>query len=325
MNMTRRLVGVALAAVATIAVALPISTGAAVGAPAPAANPVEQNKVKPNKNLPLVYVGSGIETEQLAQTFAVPMRMRGYDVHVFLTNDAADPANNPFFTIRGNSAKLGRFVDAIAKRTGKQVNVVGASQTGIVIRYWLKYYGGQKHTRTAVLLSGMIKGSPYQSTWLEQGKCPPSDRLQYLPPKLRKVNPTPACLEQAMAGKQINALNSPSEALPGVRYVNITTMQEEEAAPFWINLMDGPGNYTNVVTQNLCPNDPVIHTTLTVLPSMQSLIDSALRGGRPKMDCMVPVIPGAPTLKSTIKVVKNPPGARMPTGTNPPAWFKALH
>lgn len=306
----RRLTALIVTALASVALMVPAS---GVATSAPSAGP---------SRVPLVYVASAIETAQLAETFAAPMRMRGYDVHVFLTKDDADPANNPFYSIRGNSAKLGRYVRALARRTGQsKVDVVGASQTGLVIRYWLKYYGGAQRARTVVLLSGLVKGSPYQAQWLRQGKCPPADRLGYLPPQYRKVNPTPACEEEAMGSKVVTALNTPTEALPGVRYVNVTTLQEEEAAPYWINLMSGPGNYRNVVTQNLCPNDPVVHLSMTLTPSMQSLVDSALRGGPLKMDCMVPVVPGAPTLKDTIKPLTSPPGISLPPGYRVPAGF----
>ncbi|NMO03941.1 lipase [Gordonia sp. TBRC 11910] len=320
MNLTRRCASIALAVVATVVVALPTSTAVvaqAAPAPVPATTPVKQN-VK----IPLIYVASAIETATLAESFATPMRLRGYDVHVFTTKDDNDPANNPFYTIRGNSAKLGRFVTALSRKTGqKRFDVVGASQTGLVIRYWLKYYGGQQMARNVVLLSGIVKGSPYQAQWLRQGKCPPPDRLQYLPPQYRKVNPTPACAEEAMGSKVVNALNTPREALPGIRYTNITTLQEEEAAPYWINLMSGPGDYRNVITQNLCPNDPVVHINMTLLPSMQSLVDSALRGGRLTMDCMVPVVPGVPTLRDTIKPLKSPPGISLPSGYPVPRGY----
>ncbi|GAB18009.1 triacylglycerol lipase [Gordonia effusa NBRC 100432] len=320
MNLSRRLATVAMAVVATVAVVVPATaTSVAQAAPAPAVAPTP---VKLNKKVPVVYVASSIETAQLAETFATPMRMRGYDVHVFLTKDDNDPANSPFYTIRGNSAKLGRYVAALSKKTGqKKFDIVGASQTGLVTRYWLKYYGGQKFARNVVLLSGIIKGSPYQAQWIRQGKCPPADRMQYLPKQYRKVNPTPACEEEAMGSKVVRALNTPREALPGIKYFNITTLQEEEAAPYWINLMSGPGDYRNIITQNLCPNDPVVHLSMTVQPSVQSLVDSALRGGPLKMDCMVPVIPGAPTLKDTIKVLKSPPGVKLPPGYKVPAGF----
>ena len=245
------------------------------------------------------------------------MQARGYEVFTFQTNDPKDPYNNPFVRIRSNAAKLGRWADALSKRTGhKKFDVVTISQTGIVSRYWLKYYGGQKLVRKAVILSGMILGSPYQAQWLRQGKCPPADRLQYVPAQYRKMNPTPACREQAMGGAEITALNTPTQALPGITYYNITTLREEESAPFWINLMTGPGRYRNIVTQDLCPNDPIVHTTLTIAPSMQSLIDSLLRSGVPQMACMTP---SSPAMK--VRPLRTPPGIKLPAGTVMPPQF----
>lgn len=307
MTQTRLVTALVAALTVLLAVVVPLQAGTATAAPSAA-------------KVPLIYVASSMEDATLAQSFVTPMRMRGYDVHVFYTNDPKDPANNPFVSIKGNSRKLGSWVDQLAKRTGaSKFDVVGASQTGLVIRYWLKYFGGAQHARKVVLLSGMIVGSPYQAQWLREGNCPPRDRKQYLPAQYRSMNPTPACGEQAMGGAEITALNTPRQALPGVKYYNITTLQEEEAAPYWINLMTGPGDYRNIVTQNMCPNDPVVHLTLTSTPSVQSLIDSALRGGPLRMDCMVPSVPGAPTLRDSLKPLTTPPGITLPAGTRKPA------
>lgn len=271
----------------------------------------------PVKRLPIIYLASAMENDTLSQLFTAPMRARGYEVYTFQTNDPADPANNPFVTIKGNSAKLGRWADALSKRTGhKKFDLVTISQTGIVGRYWLKDHGGQRLVRKAVILSGMILGSPYQAQWLREGKCPPADRLQYMPPQYRGMNPTPACLQQAMGGQSINALNTPTQALPGITYYNVTTLREEEAAPFWINLMTGPGRYRNIVTQDLCPNDPIVHMTLNIAPSMQSLIDSLLRTGVPAMACMTP---SSPVMK--VVPLRTPPGIALPPGTVMPAQF----
>ncbi|WP_298442623.1 lipase [Gordonia sp. (in: high G+C Gram-positive bacteria)] len=273
------------------------------------------------ERLPIIYVASAIENPALSEAFAAPMRARGYEVYTFQTTDPEDPANNPYVRIKGNAAKLGRWADALSKRTGhRRFDVVAISQTGIVSRYWFKDYGGARLVRKAVILSGMILGSPYQSYWLRQGKCPPADRMQYLPPRYRGMNPTPACLEQAMGGADITALNTPTQALPGITYYNVTTLREEEAAPFWINLMTGPGDYRNIVTQDLCPNDPIVHTTLNIAPSMWSLIDSLLRTGTPRMSCMTP---SAPAIK--VRPVRAPSGIPLPPGTVMPAQFEKYY
>ncbi|GED96913.1 esterase/lipase family protein [Gordonia crocea] len=245
------------------------------------------------------------------------MKARGYEVYTFQSNDPKDPRNNPFVRIKSNAAKLGRWADVLSKSTGHQkFDVVSISQTGILTRYWLKYDGGQKLVRKAVIPSGMILGSPYQAQWLRQGKCPPTDRLQYLPPQYRGMNPTPACHEQAMGGADITALNTPTQALPGITYYNVTTLREEESAPFWINLMTGPGRYRNIVTQDLCPNDPVVHMTLNLLPSMQTLIDSLLRTGVPAMACLLPTSPA-----QKVRPLRTPPGIKLPAGTVMPREF----
>ena len=145
-------------------------------------------------------------------------------------------------------------------------------------RYWLKDFGGARHVRKVVSLSGLIKGSPFQADAVRNGQCPPPGLELLVPPELAK-NPSDACLEMSSEGDEVRRLNTPSEALPGIRYYNITTTLEYDASPYRINLMDGPGDYYNIVTQDLCPNDPVVHLTMTMTPSVQSLVASALKGG----------------------------------------------
>ncbi|MFT3899698.1 MAG: lipase [Gordonia sp. (in: high G+C Gram-positive bacteria)] len=307
--MTRRLVSLALAVF--VAVTLGATTADA----------------RPVTRLPIIYVASAIENPSLSQVFDAPMRARGYSVYTFQTNDPTDPDNNPWLTIRGNSRKLGRWVDALSRRTGhKKFDVVGISQTGLVTRYWLKDFGGQKYIRKAVLLSGLILGSPFQAQLLRKDDCRiPADRRMYLPPKHRNIKRSPGCAEEAMGSNAVNALNTPTQALPGIKYYNVTTLLEEEAAPFWINLMTGPGDYKNIVTQDLCPNDPVVHMTLNVQPAMHSLIDSLLRTGVPRMACDVPVVPGVPTLADTHRVARAPSEAPLPPGTVVPPQFRKYY
>ena len=44
----------------------------------------------------------------------------------------------------------------------------------------------------------------------------------------------------------------PTQALPGIKYFNITTRWDENAFPYTTNLMTGRGDYENLVTQKQC-------------------------------------------------------------------------
>lgn len=272
--------------------AAPAAEAGVVGGPGPAASIDESEK------LPVIYVTGSNEPKQTADAFAASMRRFGLDVHPFMVWEPSDPTTSPYVTVKGNSARIPDFIEKLKAETGHdKFDVVTYSQGGLVTRYWLKDFDGARHVRKVVSLSGLIKGSPFQADALRNGQCPPRGFELFVPPELAK-NPSDACLEMSSEGDEVRRLNTPSEALPGIRYYNITTTLEYDASPYRINLMDGPGDYYNIVTQDLCPNDPVFHLGMTMTPSVQSLVASALKGGPLEMKCMTPDSPpGVPSLK----------------------------
>ena len=258
--------------------------------------------------LPVIYVSASNESRKSAESYADSLRKHGLDVHVFMTWEPNDPTTSPYVTVKGNSARLATYVDKLKEETGHdKFDVVTWSQGGLVTRYWLKDFGGADFVRKAVILSGMIKGSPHHADALRKGQCPPPNARLYVPKELLK-SPSDTCLEMSSEGESIRALNTPSEALPGIKYYAITTKQEINAAPYDINLMDGPGDYTNIITQDLCSNDIVGHGGLTKLPSMQALVSNLLKDDNPTMPCMAPHSPdGLPTLGEIIPSLTSAP------------------
>ncbi|MDL9948875.1 lipase [Gordonia sp. ABSL11-1] len=236
--------------------------------------------------IPVVYVSGSNEVPETAAVPAAALRRAGFDTHVFMTWVPSRPETSPYVTVKGNSRRLAAFVDGVRRKTGaRKVDIVTVSQGGLVTRYWLKEFGGAPSVRRAVILSGMIKGAGFQADALRNGQCPPAGYENFVPAHLRK-NPTDACLEMAMGGAEVTRLNTPTEALPGISYVNITTRRDENATPWQVNLMSGPGTYQNIVLDDHCPRDPLSHYTLTLLPSIQSGVTRALKGERVRFDCM---------------------------------------
>lgn len=91
-------------------------------------------------------------------------------------------------------------------------------------------FDGAGPVRTMATMDGTIKASPWQSRLIKQGWGPKGDAIH----------------EMAKGGPEIAEPNTPTEALPGIRYVNITTMLEIDAAPWAFNRMGGPGDYENL-------------------------------------------------------------------------------
>ena len=214
--------------------------------------------------LPVVYVSGSNETRASAERFATVLRKNGFDTSVFLVHEPKDPSTDPYRTVSGNSKRLPAFVDGVLARThARKVDVVTWSQGGLVTRYWLKYFGGAAHVRSLTSMSGMIKGSPFQRTMLALGACPSAK----------------ACDEMSDTGKRLHALNTPTEALPGIKYFNITTVTEENAFPYTTNLMSGPGDYENLITAPLGDDFPVARPKSLVTVPFQ--IAKEIQGDRP--------------------------------------------
>lgn len=289
------------AAITLLLSSLPVHAG-------DAQSPVTAGSSSTDGPLPVIYVSASSESRSSAEAYADSLRNHGLDVHVFMTWEPDDPSTSPYVTVKGNSARLATFVDKLKQQTGHdKFDVVTWSQGGLVTRYWLKYFGGADFVRKAVILSGMIKGSPHHADALRKGQCPPPNARLYVPQELLK-SPSDTCLEMSSEGESIRSLNTPSEALPGIKYYAVTTKQEINAAPYGINLMDGPGDYTNIITQDLCPNDIVGHGGLTKLPSMQALVSNLLKDDNPTMPCMAPDSPnGLPTLGEIIPPLTSAP------------------
>ncbi|MBV7294632.1 lipase [Corynebacterium sp. TAE3-ERU12] len=217
----------------------------------------------PHEPLPVVYVAGSWQPEWLAQRAANSLRRRGFDVYPCTLHDPERPRTLVTRTVRDISEKLPAFVDEVLTKTGaSQVDVVAYSLGGLVVRYWLKEFGGAEVVRTAVLLSGVVQGSPVEQWLEERGWLPTGDSVS----------------EVARGGDEIKGLNTPQEAVEGVRYVCITTRYEIDAAPYEINFLSGPGEYDNILIQDQLPGEPILHQGLDQLSGVWAGVADALRG-----------------------------------------------
>ena len=83
-------------------------------------------------------------------------------------------------------------------------------------------------------------------------------------------------LAQLMAGSDfLENLNAGGDTVPGVEYTSIATRVDETIQPYTNALLRDPGA-TNVVIQDVCPQDNVAHFTFTYDPTAIGLVLAAL-------------------------------------------------
>lgn len=170
--------------------------------------------------------------------------------------------------------ELAAFVSRVRKATGaNKVDLVGHSQGGTVIAYYLKFRGGARHTTNAVSLAGPVYPPQADSTvrlfsdlslafttfqmgLLQQGNSPSTPRAVF------------------------TDLNRGGIAVRGPKYTTITTRYDEIAFPREISVIPTGKPATrvrNVLLQDICPNDYADHISLAADPNALALIRNVLR------------------------------------------------
>lgn len=199
----------------------------------------------------------------------------GRDVYVFtIENPAALLEQNSVQPLEETSVRFQGFVEDVLRRTGAaKVDIVSHSQSSLLAQYYIKQLGGVNNVDTVVTLSSIAQGSMLGSFAMEFGD-------------LRCLQVT-ICEQLSMGSDFIRDLNSPTDAAPGIRYVNFTSRNEELSFPFENNFMNGPGDVTNVLLQDQCPRDFADHLMLPLYPPLIDGVVQALRGRDIRLQCLV--------------------------------------
>ena len=108
--------------------------------------------------------------------------------------------------------------------------------------------------------------------------------------------PRPECPDCLAPPKDTNfnqAVRLPTPYLPGVRYTNITTRDDEVVTPYSSGLLDGPPgtSVVNIVVQDSCELDHSDHLSITSNRRSAALVLGALD---PDHAPPVPCVPVAP-------------------------------
>ena len=214
-----------------------------------------------------VIIAAGTFGPQVAyEPMAQRLRSAGYQVFIYVI-----PA--PLSPYEDSAATFNTYLNRVLENTGRsKVDIIGHSQGSILARYAMKFLGAATKVDTLVALSGVHYGSTLGNVgvFLGLGDC------------LGIV----ICQQVAQGSEFNKSLNEPNDALPGVHYVNITTIFDEAVIPYTNNLLRGTGDITNVVVQDQCPLRIVGHLLLATDGAVASGISDALAKRPITLDCL---------------------------------------
>jgi triacylglycerol lipase len=238
-----------LALLAVVAAAAVVVAGLVIRANrTPAVHPVAQDRPGPI----LLVPGYGGSLTSLA-TLAATLRRDGRDVTlVALPGKATGDLRDQAKTL-GAAAKA-----AIARTHAASVDVVGYSAGGVVVRLWVKDYGGANLARRVVTL-----GSPHHGTTvagiavdLAPSACPT------------------ACQQLAPDSTLLRGLDGGDETPRGPEWVSIWTTEDQTVVPPDSAVLSGAVDFS---MQSVCPAIHLQHGELPTSPVVIRAVELELQ------------------------------------------------
>jgi triacylglycerol esterase/lipase EstA (alpha/beta hydrolase family) len=197
---------------------------------------------------------------------------------VFAVSYGLDPRTRSFFyrpggTIdaRQSAGEIGAFVDRVLNATGaEQVDFVGHSEGTVTPRWYLERLGGAPNVKRYVALTPLWRGTNVgQAALLRDSGGALSAAV------VNGFNQFCAFCPQAIQGSAfLNDLNADGEAIAGVEHTNIATKYDELVRPYTSGIMRDGG--TNIVLQDVCPDDFSEHGAVAFDPVVIQLVRNAL-------------------------------------------------
>jgi triacylglycerol lipase len=196
-----------------------------------------------------------------------PLRWRleadGYDTYIY------ELPGLGIGDIAETSEPLAGFVDSVLAQTGaSKVDLIGHSQGGLVLRYYIKYLGGDQRVDSAISL-----GAPHYGTALANiGVLLGIGDLFCT-----------SCDQMAVGSSFLNDLNAGDDTIGNVSYTNFYTVYDELVRPVRnATLQDGA---KNVKIQSQCWFRFVEHIGLILDGAVYSGIEDALEHRRIRLNC----------------------------------------
>lgn len=190
-----------------------------------------------------------------------------------------------------SAVELSAFIDRVLAATGAaEVDIVGHSEGSLMPNYYVKFLGGASKVHHYVGLTPLWRGSNVAGL----GTLTSLGRLLGLGPVIDLlVDPVFASGPQFLTGSEfIRRMNQGPVAVPGVTYTMVMTRYDEAVVPYTSGFLNAP-NATNVVLQNICPQDFAGHGMVGFDPNASQVILNALdpAHARPISCAFVPPAP----------------------------------
>lgn len=166
--------------------------------------------------------------------------------------------------IMDSARELGAFTDRVRAATrAAQVDMIGYSQGGIVVRGYLKFFGGANAANPAAnkVKTVVTYAATNHGTTLS-GLATLGGQLGLL--GVVGVLAGQAATDQTIGSPYINALNAGGDTFPGINYTVITTRFDQVSTPYRNSFLTaGPGaTVTNIVLQDGCLVDGSDHLSI---------------------------------------------------------------
>jgi triacylglycerol lipase len=190
-----------------------------------------------------------------------------------------------------SAVELGAFIDRVLGATGAaKVDIVGHSEGSLMPNYYVKFLGGASKVDHYVGLTPLWRGSNVAGlgTLVGLGRMLGLGGIIDL-----LTDPAFASAPQFLVGSEfIQHMNSGPVAVPGVTYTMVMTRYDEAVVPYTSGILDAP-NATNVVLQDLCPQDFAGHGMVGFDPNAAQIVLNALdpAHARPVRCAFVPPAP----------------------------------
>ncbi|HPU13495.1 MAG TPA: alpha/beta fold hydrolase [Aeromicrobium sp.] len=176
-----------------------------------------------------------------------------------------------------SSAEVGAYVDKVLAATGaKEVDLIGHSQGGALIRYYTNLLGGAPKVNQVIALSPSNHPTT-MSGITELGK---TLKLLGVAMDLLELVKMPAAAQQAdkSPGEQslfYRNVNGPAgETIAGENYTTINTKNDEIVTPYTSGEIKAvPGaKVDNITIQNVCKNDNSEHLSLAYSKNVAQIV-----------------------------------------------------
>jgi triacylglycerol lipase len=177
-----------------------------------------------------------------------------------------DYGNGGRGAVRQSAADVSAFIDQVLAATGaEQVDVIGFSQGGLVLRTGLRLTGLAPKVAVAVLIAPSFHGSTSPLlTALPAGICP-------------------ACADQAAGSSLLTELAAGGDLDGAVRYAVVSSADDTVVTPVAAQVPQGPADrVSSIQLQDRCPGEHVDHVSMRANGGVAGwVIDALATGGSP--------------------------------------------